>query len=245
MEHGKDLHWDEMLQAFKDRLVKKDMEEDGEMNYLKVRRYKQETEEQKERIHEWIRGLRGRIEANLTPNEVGHLAPPKEVGMVFASLGNACQLLGNFSQAIEYQTQYLAIAKEVGDREGEGGAYLSIGNAYMSLGDLLKAIEYHKQGLAIAEEVGDRVGESKAYGILGVAYQSQGHFHRAIDYHEGGEDIQGRRTTRWVRAWLTASSALATCTWETTSEPSPTMNNIMRWQHNLRWRTSRSKQRRV
>jgi hypothetical protein len=66
MEHGKDLHWDEMLQAYKDRLVKKDMEEDGEMNYLKVRRYKQETEEQKERIHEWIRGLRGRIGANLT-----------------------------------------------------------------------------------------------------------------------------------------------------------------------------------
>ena len=132
--------------------------------------------------------------------------------MVFASLGNACRLFGNFSQAIEYQTQYLAIAKEVCDREGEGGAYLSIGKAYMSLGDLSKAIEYHKQGLAIAEEVGDRVGESKAYGILGVAYQSQGHFHRAIDYHEGGEDIQGRRTTRWVRAWLTASSVLATCT---------------------------------
>ena len=66
MEHGKDLHWDEMLQAYKDRQVKKDMEEDGEMNYLKVRRYKQETEEQKERIHEWIKGLRGRIDANLT-----------------------------------------------------------------------------------------------------------------------------------------------------------------------------------
>jgi tetratricopeptide (TPR) repeat protein len=93
---------------------------------------------------------------------VGHLEPPKEVGVVFASLGNACRLFGNFSQAIEYQTQYLAIAKEVCDREGEGGAYLSIGKAYMSLGDLSKAIEYHKQGLGIAEEVGYRVGEAKA-----------------------------------------------------------------------------------
>ena len=66
MERGKELHWDQLLQAYKDRQVKKDMETDGEMNYLKVRRYNMETEEQKQRIHGWIKGLRGRMEANFT-----------------------------------------------------------------------------------------------------------------------------------------------------------------------------------
>ncbi len=37
-----------------------------------------------------------------------------------ANLGNAYGLLGDFSKAIEYHTQRLAIAMEVGDRAGEG-----------------------------------------------------------------------------------------------------------------------------
>jgi tetratricopeptide (TPR) repeat protein len=58
--------------------------------------------------------------------------------------------------------QCLAIAKEVGDRAGEGGAYGNLGNAYRSQGDFAKAIEYHTQDLAIAKEVGDRAGEGGA-----------------------------------------------------------------------------------
>ena len=38
--------------------------------------------------------------------------------------------LGDFKQAIEYHMLHLTIAKEVGDRAGEGGAYGNLGNAY-------------------------------------------------------------------------------------------------------------------
>jgi tetratricopeptide (TPR) repeat protein len=75
--------------------------------------------------------------------------------------------------AIECHTQHLAIAKEVGDRAGEGKAYRNLGCAYESQGDFRKAIEYHTQHLAIAKEVGDRAGEVRAYGNLGCAYDSQ------------------------------------------------------------------------
>ena len=47
----------------------------------------------------------------------------------------------DFSQAIKYHTQHLEIAKEVGDRAGEGKAYANLGNAHFSLGDYSKAIE--------------------------------------------------------------------------------------------------------
>ena len=51
--------------------------------------------------------------------------------------------LGAYSNTIGYRTQDLtiaAIAKEVDDRAGEGGAYGNLGNAYISLWDFAKAI---------------------------------------------------------------------------------------------------------
>ena len=52
--------------------------------------------------------------------------------------------LGDYQKAIEYHEKDLKIAKEIGDRAGEGGAYGNLGNAYQSLGDYQKAIEYLK-----------------------------------------------------------------------------------------------------
>jgi tetratricopeptide (TPR) repeat protein len=76
--------------------------------------------------------------------------------------------------------QDLAIAKEVGDRAGEGMAYGNLGIAYQSQGDFSKAIKYYGQRLAIAKEVGDRAGEGRAYANLGNAYQSQADYAKAI-----------------------------------------------------------------
>ena len=98
---------------------------------------------------------------------------PCVAAWVYLSLGNAYQNLRNFSKAIEYHKQHLAIAKEVGDRAGEGNAYGNLGNAFESQGDFRQAIEYRTQHLVIAKEVGDRAGEGGVYGNLGNAYESQ------------------------------------------------------------------------
>jgi tetratricopeptide (TPR) repeat protein len=74
------------------------------------------------------------------------------------------------------------MAKEMGDRAGEGTAYGNLGIAYRSQGDFSKAIEYQTQHLAIAKEVGDRAGEGAAYGNLGNTCQSQGDVSKAIEY---------------------------------------------------------------
>ena len=108
---------------------------------------------------------------------------PGKASFVYCILGIAYYSLGDFNKAIEYQAQHLAIAKEVGDRAGEGAAYGSLGNAYRSQGDFAKAIEYHAQHLAIAKEVGDRAGEGWAYANLGNAHGSQGDYAKAIEYH--------------------------------------------------------------
>ena len=82
---------------------------------------------------------------------------PSTAAWVYGILGRACQSLGNFSKALEHHKEHLTIAKEVGDRAGDGQAYGNLGIAYDSQGDYAKAIEYHTQDLAIAKEVGDRV----------------------------------------------------------------------------------------
>jgi tetratricopeptide (TPR) repeat protein len=70
---------------------------------------------------------------------------PGYASFVYSTLGIAYESLGDFSKAIEYHTQHLAITKEVGDRAGEGAAYANLGCAYQSQGDFSKAIKYHGQ----------------------------------------------------------------------------------------------------
>ena len=92
--------------------------------------------------------------------------------------------MGNFQKAIEYHEKHLKIAKEVGDRSGESGAYVNLGKAYYRLDNFRKVIEYYEKHLKIAKEVGDRYGECRAYSILGNAYDSLGNFQKATEYHE-------------------------------------------------------------
>ena len=43
---------------------------------------------------------------------------------------------------IEYYEKDLSIAKEVGNRAGEGSTYGNLGNAYLSLGNFKQALRY-------------------------------------------------------------------------------------------------------
>ena len=51
---------------------------------------------------------------------------------------------GDYQLALDYHKKDLAIAQELGDKGGEGGAYGNIGNAYEKLGDYQLALDYKK-----------------------------------------------------------------------------------------------------
>jgi len=78
------------------------------------------------------------------------------------------------AKAIEYDEQALAIAREVGDRRGEGNRLGNLGNAYADLGQVAEAIGYYEQALAIAREIGDRRGEDNHLGNLGSVHYRLG-----------------------------------------------------------------------
>ena len=76
------------------------------------------------------------------------------------------------------------IAREIGDRRGEGNALGNLGNAWADLGEPRRAIEFYEQALVIAREIGDRRGEGAALGNLGMAWMDLGEPRRAIEFYE-------------------------------------------------------------
>ena len=99
-------------------------------------------------------------------------------------LATTYQCLGDFKRAIDYHKRQLQIAKELGERSGEGVAYGNLGNAHQSLGDFKIAVDYHERRLKIAKETGDKTEQGRAYGSLGNAYGSLHDFKKAIHYHQ-------------------------------------------------------------
>ena len=51
---------------------------------------------------------------------------------MLGNLGSAYAGVGDFSKALDYQQQHLAIAREVGDRQAECNALGNLGRAYQS-----------------------------------------------------------------------------------------------------------------
>ena len=89
-------------------------------------------------------------EANSTAKELQAARHPY-ASFLYSALGRAYQWQGQYGKAIEYHTQHLAIAKEVGDRAGEGRAYGNLGGSYVHLHQHVKAVSCFKAEFDIRE----------------------------------------------------------------------------------------------
>ena len=116
--------------------------------------------------------LLGKLQdADLRQNHVGNL------GLAYSDLGEVVKAIGYYEQA-------LSIAREIGNRSGEGAWLGNLGNAYSALGEVDKAIGYYEQALSIARGIGDRHGEETWLGSLGNVYYLLGEVVKTIGYHE-------------------------------------------------------------
>ena len=82
-----------------------------------------------------------------------------------------------------FHMQELSIAKEQGNREGEGRAYAYLGNAYYNLGYFQQAIECYTQSLSIVKEIGYKEWKGYVSYNLANAYYLLGDFLKAIEYY--------------------------------------------------------------
>ena len=98
--------------------------------------------------------------------------------------GTHTVIWARLKKQLNITSRHLKIAREIGDRRGEGNWLGNLGNAYCDLGETRKAIEYYEQALKIAREIGDRRGEGNRLGNLGNAYSDLGETKKAIEYYE-------------------------------------------------------------
>ncbi len=148
------LHWDEKLQAIKDLQIKRDMESDGKMNYVMVKRYNTDVEEEKQRLGEWIMGLRGRVHKNMTylneqeakllaeynklhHNEIMHF---EEVYSKFDHLNQLAQ------EGVDEGNELDALAKDSEvEEEGEEGKMKSAIETAKTVSIGVEALDQHMQ----------------------------------------------------------------------------------------------------
>jgi len=81
------------------------------------------------------RGVAAQERAAMAVAAAVRTSMPNYASFVYSALGSAYQNLGSFSKALEHHKGHLTMAKEVGDRTGEGMAYGNLCNGYQSQGD--------------------------------------------------------------------------------------------------------------
>ena len=97
-----------------------------------------------------------RLAAEMHERLQGHLTDRELMLSSYGNLGLCYYRLGDYRRAGDHHQQALAIARDIGDRQGEGAVLGNLGLCYDSLGDYRRAIDHHQQALAIARDIGDR-----------------------------------------------------------------------------------------
>ncbi|RUS73651.1 hypothetical protein EGW08_018583, partial [Elysia chlorotica] len=95
-------------------------------------------------------------------------------GSVFSALSSALWGLGRLEKAIYHMQQDLAIAKNMGDQEGECRAYGNLGSAYFTQGRYKESLANHRFQLVLAMKLKSRAVASSALSSLGHVYTAIG-----------------------------------------------------------------------
>ena len=108
---------------------------------------------------------------------------------ILSELGDTCNKLEQYDEAIEHYTAALKISCEIVDKEGVGTSMGNLGTVYKKLGQYEKAVTHHTAALGISREVGDRHSEGSDLSNLGIVYESLGQYEEAAKYFTAAIDI--------------------------------------------------------
>ncbi|KAI8491558.1 hypothetical protein Bbelb_307580 [Branchiostoma belcheri] len=101
--------------------------------------------------------------------------------------------------AIQYYEQYLALARQLGDRHQEGWAYNRLGDTHVDIREYEPALEWYQKHLTISQEIGNKKDEvtvqtdvGNAYRLLGKTEQATSHFDTALQLAQQTENLHGQ-----------------------------------------------------
>jgi tetratricopeptide (TPR) repeat protein len=91
------------------------------------------------------------------------------MGTNFGNLGNVYRDQGQHDRAVEFITQSLDIAREIGDKRYEAVNLGNLGIVCEAQGQYERAVEWHTQAVDIAREIGNKRNEAVFLGNMGDA----------------------------------------------------------------------------
>ncbi|MBC7863623.1 MAG: tetratricopeptide repeat protein, partial [Bacteroidia bacterium] len=105
------------------------------------------------------------------------------VAMAYSGIGNAYDLQGNFSKALEYRLKELEKWKETGNRRTICVVMGNIGVSYSDQGNNLKAMEYYISSLELAEKINNKEMMASNLSNIGSIHHAQKENEDALEYY--------------------------------------------------------------
>jgi tetratricopeptide (TPR) repeat protein len=98
------------------------------------------------------------------------------------TIGNSYLLIGDYTQALNYQSQALEKAKLIGNRRAMSFVLNSIGDTYRIRGNYSKAIETYQHAIQVDEETHDISNQLINKGSMAEIYERLSNYSFAYNY---------------------------------------------------------------
>jgi len=99
------------------------------------------------------------------------------------SLGLVCETQGHYTKALDYYSQSLKIAENIGNQPIIARSLNNIGLIYKEDGDYSKALEYYLKSLELAEQLGNKHAVAGISMNIGVIHNEQGNYPKSLDFY--------------------------------------------------------------
>ena len=100
----------------------------------------------------------------------------------YSNIGNIYKDLGDYPKALDYYSQSLKVAEELGDKKAIAKNLGNSGIVYHSQSDYPKALDYYLRALKITEELVDKKGTTAHLCNIASIYSDQGDYSKALNY---------------------------------------------------------------
>ncbi|HKR96602.1 MAG TPA: tetratricopeptide repeat protein, partial [Candidatus Angelobacter sp.] len=112
------------------------------------------------------------------------LGDKRLLSVVLSNIGVAYSTLGNYTKALDYYQQSLALKEQIGDKAGIAHALAGIGCLYFSQGNYALALEHYQKSLVISEAVGDRFQTTYTLDNIALVYKELGDYAKALEQYQ-------------------------------------------------------------
>lgn len=120
-----------------------------------------------------------------------HRLYPEQI-IIFATIGEIYQEVGNSYKAIEFFMQAQMLAERLNRHPESADALLKVGQVYSTIGNETKAIEYFNRALNLSQSQEYTKGVADSHFFLANAYQSRSNLELAYQTHQTALAIRTR-----------------------------------------------------